>query len=128
MQSKIISDEEVSDLKVASLPSRPTAKEAFGGRGYSATEMKKAFDKFPEFILEKLNLLIEELTREGEDSYVGSFKTGVTETHTLARLIGDIMSGELASYLMVNGNSLIECIGTLESDVAHIKERLGDKL
>ena len=51
MQSKFITESEVAALKVASLPTRPTAKEAFGGKGFSAEEMKAAFDRFPEFIL-----------------------------------------------------------------------------
>ena len=99
MQSKKIEEAEVISLKVSSLPTRPTAKEAFGGKGYSASEMKAAFDKLPEYILEKLNLLIEDLLREGEDSYVGSFKTGISENYSLQNLIDGIMNGELASIV-----------------------------
>ena len=44
--SKIL-DSEISGLKVASLPTRPTAPQSFGGKGFTAAEMKAAFDKLP---------------------------------------------------------------------------------
>ena len=75
MQSKKIEEAEIASLKVSSLPTRPTASYAFGGRGYTASEMKAAFDKLPEYIIEKLNLLIDDLLREGDESDVGSYKT-----------------------------------------------------
>ena len=125
MQSKKIEEAEVISLKVSSLPTRPTAKEAFGGKGYSASEMKAAFDKLPEYILEKLNLLIEDLLREGEDSYVGSFKTGISENYSLQNLIDGIMNGELARLLMISDKSLYDTLCEIESKIEAINERLG---
>ncbi len=61
MQSKQISDSEISSLKIASLPTRPTAPEAYGGGGMTASDMKNAFDRLPLFIIEKFNLLIEDI-------------------------------------------------------------------
>ena len=61
MKSKIIKDSEVSSLKVSSLPTRPTASAAFGGKGYTASEMKAAFDRLPLRIIEGFNSLVEEI-------------------------------------------------------------------
>ena len=61
MNTKKITDSEIESLKVASLPTRPTAPTAFGGKGYTATQMKEAFDKLPLRIIEEFNLLIEEI-------------------------------------------------------------------
>ena len=58
--SKII-DSEIESLKISSLPTRPTAPTAFGGKGYTATEMKEAFDNLPLKIIEKFNALIDDI-------------------------------------------------------------------
>lgn len=125
MKSKIIKDSEVSSLKVSSLPTRPTASAAFGGKGYTASEMKAAFDKFPEYLLTKLNLLIEDLLKEGDESYVGNYKTGIVENQTLKALIEGIVTGEFAELLTVDGRRLCDVLNTIESDLRIIKERLG---
>lgn len=121
MESMIIQDSEVRALKVSSLPTRPTAKEAFGGSGYNAEEMKAAFDKFPEFILEKLNLLIKDLSEIGEKSYIGTFKTGTFENLTLQNLIDSIPSGKFAELLRFNGKSLAEWISWFEREITDLK-------
>lgn len=125
MKSKIITEAEVSALKVASLPTRPTAKEAFGGKGYSAEEMKAAFDKFPEFILAKLNLLINDLLVAGKDSYVGNFQSGTFLNYSLQNLIDGIANGEFAHLLMVNGHSLVNRIQTMEREIQNLKSKVG---
>ena len=51
MKSKKITDGDINDKKVASLPTRPTAPAAFGGKGYTATELKEAFDSLPLFLV-----------------------------------------------------------------------------
>ncbi len=127
MQSKKIEESEVITLKVSSLPTRPTAKEAFGGKGFSAGEMKAAFDRFPEYILEKLNLLIDDLLRQGEDSYVGSFKIGIIENYTLQNLINGIVTGDFAHLVTVNGKSLFERLDTLEREIEEIKSERSAK-
>ena len=45
MKATKITDNEISDKLISSLPSRPTAPASFGGRGFSANEMKAAFDE-----------------------------------------------------------------------------------
>ena len=124
MEIKKIEASEIEGLKIASLPTRPTASSAFGGKGYSAKEMKEAFDKLPLFIIERLNALIEYLTRDDEESYLSSFKTGVNENHSLRELISDVTSGELSFYLMVDGKALSERIAIIESDIRDIFTRV----
>ena len=41
MNSSKITEADIADLKISTLPTRPTAPAAFGGKGYTATE------KFP---------------------------------------------------------------------------------
>jgi len=60
MNTNRITAEELEPLKVASLPTRPTAPEYYGGLGYTAKDMKEAFDKLPLFIAEVLNSLIDD--------------------------------------------------------------------
>lgn len=125
MQSKKIEEAEIASLKVSSLPTRPTASYAFGGRGYTASEMKAAFDKLPEYIIEKLNLLIDDLLREGDESYVGSYKTGINGNRSLKSLLDGIVSGEFAELLSVNGKSLADTISSLAAEIEAIKESVG---
>ena len=48
MNSKKITDSDISALKISSLPTRPTAPAEFGGKGYTATELKAAFADLPD--------------------------------------------------------------------------------
>jgi hypothetical protein len=61
MNTRKIYDSDISSLKVSSLPTRPTAPTAFGGKGYTATEMKEAFDKLPLYIIDHFNTLVGEI-------------------------------------------------------------------
>jgi|GEM_PF-6133517 len=63
MNTKKILSGEIAQLRVASLPTRPTASADVGGRGYTSTQMKEAFDRLPLFIIDRLNGLIDELGR-----------------------------------------------------------------
>ena len=120
MQTKKIEAEEIEGLKIASLPTRPTAAAAFGGKGYTASEMKAAFDKLPLLIIERLNALIEELGAEGEDNLVLATRTGLSAEHTLFDLIQDMKSGRMAHYLIVNGLSLMDRILMLEGEISEL--------
>ena len=125
MLSKKIEKNEYEDLSVSSLPTRPTASSAFGGLGFSSAEMKAAFDKLPLFIIEKLNLLIEDLVSSGNGSAVGGFATGIKDGHTLADLFSDVRSGHFAEYLTVNGDALTLRLLKLENDIRELKNVLG---
>ena len=61
MNARKILNDEISALKVSSLPNRPSAPVSFGGKGYTAEQIKAAFDKLPLFIIEMFNMLIEDI-------------------------------------------------------------------
>ncbi len=133
MTTKIITDAEARELKISSLPSRPTAPAAFGGRGYTATEMKAAFDKLPELIISRLNALITDIEGTGDDSLAGAIPTGISDGHTLSQLFADIHSGDFAGYLRVGDTSLdskissiCESLAALDDRISTLEERLAD--
>lgn len=117
MNTTKILDSEISGLKIASLPSRPTAPTAFGGKGYTSTEMKAAFDKLPLFIIKRFNMLIEDISAEGDGSLASEIPTGISEGHTLSDLFSDVISGALPFYLSMGEETLLE-----------MKERLGREM
>ncbi len=124
MKSTKITSQETEPLKVASLPTRPTAPEAFGGRGYNSTKMKEAFDKLPLFIVERLNLLFDDIVATGEESLAGAIPTAIKGGHTLSMLFADIVSGDLAGYLCVGERSLLGELAAIRSELESIKRRL----
>lgn len=83
MKTNKITDSEIESLKIASLPTRPTAPTAFGGKGYTATEMKAAFDRLPLRICEAFNSLI-------DDVESGALCEALAATEPLASLIADV--------------------------------------
>lgn len=87
MKSTKLTEGEMAPLRIASLPTRPTAHTGFGGRGYSSQQMKEAFDLLPNLIAERLNLLID-----------------------------DVLDGSLAEALVVNaeGETLAEVLRRLD--------------
>ena len=122
--TKKITESEAAPLRIASLPTRPTAPTAFGGKGYTSVEMKEAFDKLPNLITERLNSLIDDIEsgRVAESIPV----LGTDKLSTLADLMHGIESGELAGAINVLGSSLTATVARLQSDVALLKERMGD--
>ena len=118
MKSKHIEKNEYEALTVSSLPSNPTVKAGYGGLGFSAVQMKAAFDALPLFIIERLNTLIADISEAPTKSVSTVIKTGIGgDTHTLFNLFSDIESGRLSSYLFVGE-------GSLANEIADIKERL----
>lgn len=123
---KKIESSEISPLRVATLPTRPTAPTSFGGKGYSAAQMKEAFDRLPLFIASKLNELIDCINTEGDGSIAESIMTGLFEGHTLRDMIADVLSGKFSSYLSVYGTTLVDCIERMRGDIYAIKRDMGD--
>lgn len=125
MKTEIITDSEIADLKISSLPTRPTAPAAFGGRGYTATEMKCAFDKLPLFIVERLNSLINDIVAEPSSSIAVRLLTGLSDGHTLYDMLNEIKSGDFASYLSVLGTTLTSYLSALRGELDIVKKDLG---
>lgn len=123
---KRISEDDISGMKISALPTRPTAPSAFGGRGYTANDMKEAFDKLPLYLVKKYNELIDAITGFAEESIAYIIPTGISEDHTLGDMINDVRSGAFSRYLSVMDKSLAEHIATLLLDVARIKRDMGE--
>lgn len=121
MKAKAVTEAEMAPLRVASLPTRPTAPAAFGGKGYTAKEMKEAFDRLPELAIERINDLIDDV---GSGELAKSLATGITVAPTLAKLLSDLESGSLASYMGVFGTTLAAYLSKMREDVDEIKEAL----
>ena len=133
MNTTKILESEIKDLKISSLPSRPTAPTAFGGKGYTSAQMKSAFDRLPLFIIERLNSLIDDACSIGEGSLSASIPTGIIDGHTLGDIFNDIMNGSLAGYLHLGGKTLSEFkaatednLRSLNSDVTKCLRHIDD--
>ena len=124
MKSKKITDGDINDKKVASLPTRPTAPAAFGGKGYTATELKEAFDSLPLFLVEKYNELIADICGEDGGNIADAVKTGITETHTLAELFLDVVNGNFITYLSAPSGTLAEYLLKLRADVDKLAAKM----
>ena len=128
MNTGKITEGEIADIKISSLPSRPTAPKAFGGRGYTASDMKAAFDMLPLFIIARFNSLIDDISDTGEGSLAAAVPTGIKAGHTLAALFEDVSSGELASYLTVADTTLSGIyseVCALREEVEQLRSALG---
>ncbi len=125
MKATRITEAELEELKVASLPTRPTAPAAFGGAGYTAKDMKEAFDRLPLFLADKYNELVDSICGQGDDSIATTIKTGIGAEHALTDMFCDIVDGSFATYLSVDGRSLLDTVQHLYSIVERLGERLG---
>lgn len=124
MNTTKILDSEISDLKIASLPSRPTAPASFGGKGFTASEMKEAFDKLSLFIIKRFNMLLDDIASYGEGSLCAEIPTGINENHTLADFFRDVTEGNLASYLSVGEETLYEMKERLKREKNETDEKI----
>ena len=113
MNATKITDAEVDGLTVASLPTRPASPTAFGGAGYTASELKAVFDRLPLLLVQRYNALLDDAEALGEGSLASAVPTGISQEHTLAELFSDVTNGNLAGYLKVGGESLYSVINRL---------------
>lgn len=125
MYAQKITDSEISANRIASLPTRPTASTAFGGKGYSAAEMKEAFDKLPLILIDRFNKLIDDIRRFDDEALTGDIPTGIDSGHNLKQMFSDIKGGEFAGYLKVGDESLATAIANLYNEIENIKSAFG---
>lgn len=126
MNTTKITDSEIAKLKVSSLPTRPTAPSSFGGRGYTANDMKAAFDRLPVFIIEKFNSLLDDIISTDSGSLSASVPTGIRSAHTLKILFADIVNGVFSTYLSVGDETLAEMKIRLAYEVEKISEHIAE--
>ena len=115
MNTQKITQNEIAELLIASLPTRPNAPTSLGGRGYTATDMKAAFDRLPLYIIDRLNMLIDDISEVG--GVADEIKTDISEGHTLSELFSDIKSGKVLEYIGYGDTTLLDFLATLRSDV-----------
>ncbi len=113
MNATKITDAEIAELKISSLPTRPTSPTAFGGSGYTSRELKDAFDRLPLLLAERYNALLEDITALGDGSLAADIPTGIEEEHTLADLFSDVTNGNLATRIRVGEETLYSVINRL---------------
>lgn len=125
MNTKKITDSEISKLKISSLPTRPTLPTQYGGRGFTSVEMKEAFDALPLFLVEKFNSLIDDVMGEGEGSIAAEINTGIESAPKLSDILGDILTGRLLEYLVAfEGESLALYLSRLREDLDKVAEKV----
>ena len=119
MNTKKITDAEMAPLRVASLPTRPTASSSFGGGGYTSNRLKAEFDKLPELIAARLNSLIEDIN---DGSLTEARPTGVDSPSTLGEFFAAMESGELCELICLDGKSLKVYLEELRRDIDALKK------
>lgn len=128
MKTTKITDSQIADIKVSALPTRPTAPAAFGGKGYTASELKAAFDRLPLYIIERFNALIDDINGDGGGDISDAIKTGINEGHTLKAFFSDIENGALLDYMAGPSGTLAEYLAAIRADIDKIAARIGIKL
>lgn len=124
MHANKITDTEVNKNRIGSLPTRPTASAAFGGKGYTATEMKEAFDKLPMLVIDRFNTLLDDIRRSDEEGLTAAIPTGIYTGHSLQNMLLEIPSGEFAGYLKVGDESLASAIANIYQQLNALKDFL----
>lgn len=108
-----ITQTEINQNKVASLPSRPNASTAFGGAGYTSLQLKQAFDRLPLLLAERYNELVEAITSLGEQGLIANIPTNILdpegEPYTLNQILQHIKDGTFATYLKI-GSSYLDLV------------------
>jgi hypothetical protein len=122
MTTKKITSEETSALAVESLPTRPTESTAFGGKGYTSTEMKAAFDRLPKLIIERFNHLIDDIE---DGSILEDIKTKNENMPSVSDLIDGMKDERLATAITVFGTSLKLVLHNLREDVNMLMKAIG---
>lgn len=110
-----ITESEIALSAVSSLPSRPNAGVAFGGRGMTPRELKAAFDRLPRLAIDKIN----EILASVEDGTLCQYLNLPDEDQTLAGFIEAVRYAlsDIANTLSqkISRNEVQDCLG--ESDL-----------
>lgn len=122
MKATKITPNEIKDLRVASLPTRPTAPASLGGKGFTAEEMKAAFDRLPMYIIRRFNLLISDIEAVGEESLLAAIKTGIIEGQSLYGLLLDLKNGKALSYIGAGERTLAEELADMRARICRLEE------
>lgn len=122
MNTEIITETEIASRAISNMPTRPTAPLAFGGSGYTAKEMKSAFDALPRLIAERVNSLILDI-KEGR--VLDGIPTQNESLKTLGEIVRGIEDGGLAACVKIFDTTLALFLAKLRSDVDTLLSREG---
>ena len=114
MNTNTITENEITSRAISSMPTRPTAPVSFGGKGYTAKEMKSAFDALPRLIIERLNSLILDI-KEGR--VLDAIPVSDKEEKTVRILLDGLEDGSLAANLKIFDTTLSLYLIKLREDI-----------
>ena len=124
-----ISAEQVYGQSVERLANRPTAAARTGRGGMTPEQVKAQYDKLPKLAIEKLNELIGMINAEASDESIANaimtpIPTGEAdgEYKTLYEVLIDVIYGDFAGYLRLNGL----WGGDLQDELELIEATIGD--
>ena len=125
MSIQKITQRELLENGVRSLPNRPSTPSLYSGQSMSAADLKAAFDRLPTLIAERFNDLLFATglfdENDPKDMLSELIATGLFPEHSLSQFFEDVTSGALALYLKADGkSSLAEAITALREDLARL--------
>ncbi len=126
MSLRTITEHEMKASGVASLPTRPTSPREFGGRGFTAQELKAAFDRLPRLVAERYNELVSHIL---DGSYLNElpYEAGVTLRQHIDDLTARLASEEESN---AEQEGILPAHGTVlerhEAQVEMLSERMND--
>ena len=126
MSIKKITQKEILENGVKSLPTRPSTPSLYKGKLLSAEELKAAFDKLPTLIAERFNTLLASTglfdEEDPKDAFAELIATELAPSHSLKNFFEDVKSGNLALYLAADaeGTPLFDLL-------AELKQLIDDK-
>jgi hypothetical protein len=121
MSAQKITVSEINERLIENLPTRPNAPTSMGGKGYSAKELKAAFDSLPRLIAERYNELIDDLTNPEGSEIINGVKTGPSETDTLGAFLESVKNGSFLENVMLDGEVLIYYLRSLRSELEALR-------
>ena len=110
MEIKKISAEQIYKNSMERIANRPTEASRFGRGGMDPAQLKAEYDKLAKLAIEKINEVINAIHSDAsEESITNIILTPIQtgdqdgEYKTLYEVMVDILGGEFASYLKLNG-------------------------
>lgn len=110
-----ITDSEINERLVQSLPTKPNLPASLGGKGYTATAMKAAFDALPLLIAERFNALIEDILTSKGAELVTHIDTGIKGEYSLKELFEGIKDSTILDIITFDGEPLSLLLGRIKS-------------
>lgn len=131
MSLEKITQQEIYDASMERLANYPTAASRYGIGGLNDRQLKARYDKLAKLAIAKLNVLIDSINSPAEsaDALLKLLITpipGETEDVylTLCDVLEDVISGDLATYLALEGLAK----GNLQAELEELERLISDKV